>query len=93
MNVWSFLRRRRRALVCREAVSLMTAYLDDALAPADRTRLDAHLAGCPHCSEYLAQIRATIDALGRVEVDDLPPEAVDELVALYRRWQAADGGP
>jgi anti-sigma factor RsiW len=87
MNVLRWLRRRRDALVCRDAVALMAAYLDGVLPPEDRTRLEAHLAGCPHCSEYLAQLRATIDALGRVEPDDLPDEAVDELVALYRRWQ------
>jgi anti-sigma factor RsiW len=88
MRVLGYLRRRRRDLVCREAVSLMVTYLDGGLNARDRTRLDRHLAGCPHCSEYLAQIRATIEALGRVEPDDLPDEAVVELVALYRRWRA-----
>jgi anti-sigma factor RsiW len=65
----------------------MTAYLDGALDDADRERLEAHLAECPHCSEYLAQLRVTIEALGKVEVDDLPDDAVDELVGLYRRWR------
>jgi anti-sigma factor RsiW len=80
--------RRRRALVCRDAVALMAAYLDGELTGRDRERLEAHLAGCPHCSEYLAQIRVTIDALGRVEPDDLPDETLDELVTLYRRWRS-----
>jgi anti-sigma factor RsiW len=79
--------RRRRALVCRDAVALMSDYVEGALAPRDRDRLEGHLATCPHCSEYLAQIRATIAAAGRVEPDDLAPETVDELVALYRRWR------
>ncbi len=79
--------RRRRALVCRDAVALMSDYVEGALAPRDRDRLEGHLATCPHCSEYLAQIRTTIAAAGRVEPDDLPPDAVDELVALYRRWR------
>jgi anti-sigma factor RsiW len=81
-------RRRRRALVCRDAVALMTAYLDGALADRDRERLEAHLAGCPHCSEYLAQLRVTIVSLGHAEPADLPDEAVDELVDLYRRWRS-----
>jgi anti-sigma factor RsiW len=80
--------RRRRSIVCRQAVELMTDYLDDALSPRDRVRLVAHLADCPHCSEYLAQIRVTIATLGRIEPDDLEPEVVGELVALYRRWRA-----
>jgi anti-sigma factor RsiW len=81
-------RRRRRTLVCRDAVALMTSYLDGELQGQDRARLEAHLADCPHCSEYLAQLRITVDALGHVEIDDLSDEAVDELVVLYRRWQA-----
>lgn len=78
--------RRRRALVCRHAVQLMTDYLEEALTARDRVRLEAHLAGCPHCSEYLSQMRVTIEAAGRVEPDDLEPEVLDELVSLYRRW-------
>ena len=79
--------RRRRAIVCREAVALMAAYLDDALPARDRTRLEGHLAGCPHCSEHLAQLQVTIDTLGRVDVvDELSDDAVDDLVAVYRRW-------
>jgi anti-sigma factor RsiW len=80
-------RRRRRALVCRDAVELMTAYLEDALTSRDRARLEAHLDDCPHCSEYLAQLRITIDALDHVEIDELSEETVDDLVDLYRRWQ------
>jgi anti-sigma factor RsiW len=66
----------------------MTAYLDGSLTARDRARLEGHLADCPHCSEYLAQLRITIDALGHAEVDDVPDEAVDDLVELYRRWRA-----
>jgi anti-sigma factor RsiW len=65
----------------------MAGYLDDTLPARDRARLEAHLADCPHCSEHLAQLRVTIEALGHVEPDDLPAEALDELVSLYRRWQ------
>ena len=66
----------------------MTDYLDGALSARDRARLEGHLAECPHCSEYLNQIRVTVAAAGRVEADDLAPEVLDELVSLYRRWQA-----
>jgi anti-sigma factor RsiW len=79
--------RRRRALVCRQAVELMTDYLDGTLAARDRARFEQHLAGCPHCTEYLAQLRDVIRAGGAIEPDDLPDETVDELVALYRSWR------
>ena len=78
----------RRDIVCRDAVALMAAYLDGTLAGRDRDRLEGHLAACPHCSEYLAQLRVTIDALGHAQPEALPDDALDELVALYRRWQA-----
>jgi anti-sigma factor RsiW len=84
MRLW----RRRRALVCRQAVALMADYLDGRLMPREVERLEAHLADCPHCSEYLAQLRITIDALGRAEADALSADALDELVGLYRRWRA-----
>jgi anti-sigma factor RsiW len=83
-----FRRRRRSELVCREAVELVTDYLEGALREADRTRLEGHLAACPHCTEYLAQMRRTLDLLGRIEPESLDPHVQDELVALYRRWQA-----
>ena len=81
-------RRRRPSLVCREAVELMTDYLEGALSERDRRRLETHLSGCPHCSEYLAQMRRTLDLLGRIEPEELDPQVQDELVALYRRWKA-----
>jgi anti-sigma factor RsiW len=80
-----------RQLVCRQAVALMTDYLEGQLSLRDATRLERHLAGCPHCSEYLAQIRVTIDALGRATPDVLSDDALDDLVVLYRRWQADSG--
>ena len=78
--------RRRPGLVCRQAVELMTDYLEGALSAADLARLEGHLAACPHCTEYLAQMRRTLDLLGRIEPEALEPEVQDELVALYRRW-------
>ena len=84
MRFW----RRHSELVCRDAVALMTAYLDGELDDRARTRLETHLADCPHCSEYLAQLRVTIDVLGHVDIDELPDEALDDLVHLYRQWRA-----
>ena len=85
-----FSRRRRRALVCRDAVALMTDYLEGRLAVDDIARLEDHLSACPHCSEYLAQIRVTIDALGYVTPADLSDDAVNDLVDLYRRWRSEE---
>jgi len=79
--------RRRRDLVCRDAVRLMTDYLEGALSPRDAERLERHLGGCVNCTEYLAQLRSVVDAAGRADTEDLSPEALEELTDLYRRWR------
>lgn len=37
----------------------LSAYIDDALAPADRAGLDGHLDACAACRGHVAQLRAT----------------------------------
>jgi anti-sigma factor RsiW len=81
------IRRRRTDLVCRQVVEIVTDYLEGRLSRADRRRFDAHLAGCPHCTEYLAQLRATIELTGRITADDLTPPMRAELVSVYRAWR------
>jgi predicted anti-sigma-YlaC factor YlaD len=78
---------RRRDLVCRQAVEMISDYLEGALGRRDRRRLETHLRACPNCSAYLDQIRATIRLAGSVGPDDLSPEALAEMVELYRRWK------
>jgi predicted anti-sigma-YlaC factor YlaD len=77
----------RRDLVCREAVELVTSYLEGALSRRDRRRFEAHLRGCPNCSAYLQQIKLTIQLAGSIEPEDLTPEAKDAFIELYRRWR------
>ena len=78
----------RRDLSCQQAVGLVTDYLDGALTRSQRRRFEKHLAGCPHCPEYLAQIRAVIALAGSVTPEDLDPRTRSELIGLYRRWRA-----
>ena len=77
-----------RALVCQRAVELVTGYLEGTLSRSARRRFEAHLAGCPHCTEYLAQMRETISLTGRLAPEDLTPQMRDEFVDLYRRWRS-----
>ena len=79
--------RPRRDVVCREAVELVTDYLEDALSQARRRRFEAHLAHCPDCPEYLAQMRAIVALAGRVTPDDLTPRMQEEFIGVYRRWR------
>jgi anti-sigma factor RsiW len=85
-------RSRQPELVCQQMVELVTDYLEGALPDPDRQRFERHLAGCPHCTEYLAQMRATIELTGDLTADDLTPQMQDEFIALYRQWNAGQDG-
>ncbi len=81
---------RREDLVCQQVVELVTDYLEGALPRSQRRRLEAHLAACEHCTEYLAQMRATIELTGRLRAEDLSPEMREEFSSIYRRWRAEE---
>ena len=78
-------------LTCREVVELLSDYLDGALDPLERARVAAHLEMCPECTAYLAQLRATIGALGRLREEDIPAPILVRLVAAFRGWRGAGG--
>jgi anti-sigma factor RsiW len=71
---------------CQELVELVTDYLEGALELADLRRFEEHLAACGKCTEYMAQLRATISAVGQITPDDLSPEAESELLEVFRDW-------
>jgi anti-sigma factor RsiW len=77
-------------LTCRELVDLLTEYVEDALPPLERARVEEHLAICPDCRAYLEQLRTTVEMLGGLRSEEtVPQETVDELVRAFRRWNAA----
>jgi anti-sigma factor RsiW len=84
--------RRRRQLTCQRAVELITDYLEESLPVRERARFEAHLAGCVHCTRYLDQMRATVKTLGRLEPESIPPQVLDELVTVFRRFHEGGGG-
>lgn len=73
-----------RDIACVEIVELLTDYLEGALPPDEVAAVDAHLLTCPPCRTYLAQLRATIRAVGTVPVETLSDEAYDTLLTAFR---------
>lgn len=74
-------------ITCHELVGLVTEYLDDVMAPADRDRLDAHLSRCKPCQNYLQQMRTTIQTVGTLPEDSISPDAERDLLAVFRAWK------
>jgi anti-sigma factor RsiW len=71
-------------LACREFVALITGHLEGTLDAATARRVRDHLERCPDCETYLAQMRATIRALGHVPVESLTAGAKRALVTAFR---------
>jgi anti-sigma factor (TIGR02949 family) len=72
---------------CAEVVELVSDYLDGTLPEEEAQRVADHLAGCPGCTAYFEQVRATTAGLGRVTTDDLPPELRASLLEAFRDSQ------
>jgi anti-sigma factor RsiW len=79
-------------LTCRELVELVTDYLEGALPPEDRSRFEAHLAGCRGCRTYLRQMRQTIRLAGRLTEDAVPAAAERRLLRAFRAWKSGPAG-
>jgi anti-sigma factor RsiW len=77
-----------RALTCHEVVDIITDYLEDALVPADRRRVEEHLAICDGCTTYLEQMRETIRLTGMLTEEQIPEEQKHELIEAFRTWTA-----
>ena len=86
MRFWT----RKRTIKCQELVELVTDYIEGALPPRDRARFERHLAGCPHCTIYVDQLRITIRALGRLEPESISPEAREALLTAFRDWKGGE---
>ncbi|HTJ75304.1 MAG TPA: zf-HC2 domain-containing protein [Acidimicrobiales bacterium] len=81
---------RRRTIVCQEWVEMVTDYLEGALPPRLQAAAERHLADCPHCREYLEQMRRTIVVSRHLRDDDVPPDVVDALARAFADYRRGD---
>ncbi len=72
---------------CKELVEVMTDYLEGALPAPDHERFERHLSMCDGCATHLDQMRTTIRMTGMLTEDDVPTEARDGLLRVFRAWK------
>lgn len=76
-------------LPCVELVERVTDWMEGALTPEERLDVEEHLAICPHCTEYVHQLRAAADHLassnGSGAAGAPPPAARKALLETFRR--------
>jgi hypothetical protein len=74
-------------LSCQEVVELVTDYLDQSLPSDEATLFEQHVNFCDGCDWYLDQMRTTIDTVGRITEEDVPPDTREKLLAVFREWK------
>jgi predicted anti-sigma-YlaC factor YlaD len=74
-------------LSCQEVVELVTDYLDESLSAEDAVLFEQHLNFCEGCVWYVDQIRTTVEMLGEIREEDIPPETKDRLMGAFRNWR------
>ena len=74
-------------MTCREVVELISDYVEGALSAPVAASLRRHLDGCDGCTEYLAQMRATIRATAASGQNGDGPDR-EALRRAFRRFRA-----
>jgi Putative zinc-finger len=78
-------------MTCKELESLTTEYLEETLSATRRQDFEAHLATCPKCQKYLAEMRALIEAshkLGGKLTDEWRARAAETQGEFFEKLQA-----
>lgn len=74
-------------ITCKEVVELVTDYLEQTLLPEVQTRFEAHVADCPGCDTYIAQVQKTITMLHKLTEEQMFPRTRVELLEMFREWK------
>ncbi len=69
---------------CKQFAELISEYIEMRMPKRQTRSCDRHLKVCIDCANYLDQMRRTIELTGRLSEHDIPAEALDELLAMFR---------
>jgi anti-sigma factor RsiW len=71
-------------VACASGVELLMDYLEGTLPAEVSADLEAHVAGCPRCTAFLASYRETPRILREASAVTLPPDLEDSLLRFLR---------
>jgi predicted anti-sigma-YlaC factor YlaD len=77
----------RAHITCQEVVDLVNGFLEGGLEATTTALFEQHLNFCEGCVSYVDQLRTTVATVGRIEEEDVPPEARAKLMAAFREWK------
>jgi len=78
-------------MTCKDLENLATDYLEESLSSTRRQEFEAHLASCPKCQKYVAEMRALIEAshkLGGKLTDEWRARAAETQGEFFEKLQA-----
>jgi anti-sigma factor RsiW len=70
---------------CSELVDVITDWMEGAMPEGRAAELEEHLAICPHCVDYVDQMRTATALLRRLN-DDLDDGNHQRLLRAFRTW-------
>ena len=74
-------------ITCKEVVELVTDYLEQTLLPEVQAMFEAHVADCPGCETYIAQVQKTISMLRKLTEEQLFADTKENLLEMFREWK------
>jgi hypothetical protein len=69
---------------CKDIQKRLSAYLEKAVSPQQKTAIDAHLKQCKRCRQALADLKRTIEYVQRLEELEPPPWLAQRVMARVR---------
>ncbi len=74
---------------CREALSLLSSYIDDEVSSKEKKRIEAHLGECEECSKTLYELRKTVGLVKEIKEVPMPPELAERIKSDLRKEEKA----
>lgn len=77
---------------CRELFARLSEYLDGEIGPADCVHIEAHMADCPPCRDFLESLRRTVGLVRTAPAEAIPEDWKKDLIAAFDRARRGIGG-
>jgi anti-sigma factor RsiW len=74
---------------CTELVEIVTDWMEGVLSDSDRLQVEEHIAICPHCHDYVTQLRLAAETLRQAPRLAPPTPARTALLDAFRRHHDA----
>jgi hypothetical protein len=73
-------------MTCADVEILLCDYVDDTIHGVERTALEDHLASCTACSLLAAEVKGSVDFIGRAALVEPPAELMTRIRGFLGKW-------